>query len=243
MGALTETTDPEPGGTAAMTALTIVRRTAAAALAAFALAACNNGGGAASGPNASVGASGDDMTMGSPNAPVKVIEYASTSCPHCALFAKNDFPALKSKYIDTGKVYYIFREAPIHELLDYPAFMLARCVPKAKYFDAISAEMEGQKEYNTAASEAQMIEAYRAMLLRIGKQLGGLDEQKAMVCMSDDAGLAKMRDRSRQEMQQYGIDQTPTFIVNEEKVAQPGGVEMSNALLFPAIDRALAKKG
>jgi protein-disulfide isomerase len=228
-----------------MTAQTIARRTAlaaAAALAALALSACNNNNSSASGPS-SVGASGDDMTMGSPNAPIKLIEYASPSCPHCAKYAKDDFPALKLKYIDTGKVYYIFREAPIHETLDYPGFMLARCVPKAKYFDAISAEMEGQKEYNSATSEAQMIDAYRSLLLRIAKQYGGMDETKALACMSDDAGITKMRDRSRQEMAQYEINQTPTFLVNGEKVSQPDNVEMSNALLFPAIDRALAKKG
>src|ERR1700759_4001989 len=52
----------------------------------------------------------DDMTMGSPHAPVTVIEYASASCPHCARFNNEVFPAFKAKYIDTGRVFYVFRE-------------------------------------------------------------------------------------------------------------------------------------
>ena len=76
-------------------------RLAILALAILGLAACSKGGGAVT---------SDDMSMGSDKAPVTMIEYASASCPHCAAFNNDVFPAFKAKYIDTGKIHYVFRE-------------------------------------------------------------------------------------------------------------------------------------
>ena len=70
-----------------------------------------------------------EMVMGNDKAPVTVIEYASMTCPHCAHFQETTFPELKKRYIDTGKVRYIFREFPLDNLAA-AAFMLARCAGK-----------------------------------------------------------------------------------------------------------------
>src|SRR6185503_2006793 len=67
-----------------------------------------------------------DLVLGKADAPVTIIEYASMTCPHCANFHKTTYPALKTKYIDTGKVRFIFREFPLDELA-VAAAMLARC--------------------------------------------------------------------------------------------------------------------
>ena len=67
--------------------------------------------------------------MGDAKAPVTIIEYASMTCPHCAHFQETTFPELKKRYIDTGKVRYIFREFPLDNLAA-AAFMLARCAGK-----------------------------------------------------------------------------------------------------------------
>ena len=70
-----------------------------------------------------------DIAIGSPKAPVTITEYASMTCPHCAAFGENVFPMLRTRYIDTGKVRFVFREFP----LDYAAAassMLARCIGK-----------------------------------------------------------------------------------------------------------------
>ena len=80
-----------------------------------------------------------DMMMGDDKAPVTVIEYASMTCPHCAHFTETTFPELKKRYIDTGKVRFIFREFPLDNLAA-AAFMLARCSgtsDKDKYFALI----------------------------------------------------------------------------------------------------------
>ena len=71
--------------------------------------------------------------MGSTDAKVTIIEYASLTCPHCAEFHKNVLPTLKSKYIDTGKVRYILREFPLDDLAT-AGFMLARCAGDEKYY-------------------------------------------------------------------------------------------------------------
>ena len=57
-----------------------------------------------------------DIVLGSEKAPVTVIEYASMTCPHCAHFSENTFPELQKRYIDTGKVRFIFREFPLDAL-------------------------------------------------------------------------------------------------------------------------------
>src|ERR1700760_4511976 len=89
----------------------------------------------------------DDMSLGNPTAKVTVIEYASASCPHCAKFNNEVYPAFKAKYIDTGKVFYIFREfltQPVE--LAAAAFMLARCAPRGRYFGVIDGMFHAQEE-------------------------------------------------------------------------------------------------
>lgn len=80
-----------------------------------------------------------DIAIGSSNAPVTITEYASMSCPHCAAFGENVFPMLRSKYIDTGKVRFVFREFPL-DIKAAAASMLARCIARddsEKYLGAV----------------------------------------------------------------------------------------------------------
>jgi protein-disulfide isomerase len=224
-----------------MIVLATARRAAVLALAAVSLAACSGGGGSKS----AVGTD-QDMTLGDPKAPVTVIEYASTSCPHCAKYNADDFPALKKQYIDTGKVYYVFRETMIHQSLDGPAYLLAGCVSKDKFFNVVDALMRGQSEYFAPSvtsgpnADDAIAQAYRSVLLRTAASQGLSDDQ-AMKCMSDSAAAAKLSDRLVAEAKEYDVSGTPTFIVNGKKVEQ-NGPEMTNADVFPAIDQALARK-
>src|SRR5262245_3685832 len=79
-----------------------------------------------------------DMELGNPNAPVTIVEYASMTCPHCAHFHEAVYPELKKKYIDTGKVRFIFREFPLDPLAA-GASAIARCAGKDKFFPLIEA--------------------------------------------------------------------------------------------------------
>ena len=152
----------------------------------------------------------DDMTMGSAKAPVTVIEYASASCPHCARFNNDVFPAFKTKYVDTGKVRYVFRE-----FLTEPAqvaaagFLLARCAPSGKYFKVVDDFFHGQaKMYETGD--------LKALVLSVGKN-AEMTEDQAMACFKDEAAAKALNERVLRHSQE-GVDSTPTFVVNGAKL-------------------------
>src|SRR4029079_9092577 len=111
-----------------------------------------------------------EMAMGSDKAPVTVIEYASMTCPHCAHFQETTFPELKKRYIDTGKVRYIFREFPLDSLAA-AAFILARCArqdDKDKYFALVDTLFGQQRQW--------AVEKPIPPLLAIAKQAGFTDQ-------------------------------------------------------------------
>jgi protein-disulfide isomerase len=87
-----------------------------------------------------------DEALGTPNAPLTVIEYSSMTCPHCAEFHLNTFPGVKKRYIDTGKVRFIFREFPLDSLA-VAASVLARCAGSGNYFRVVDMLFARQKEW------------------------------------------------------------------------------------------------
>src|SRR6516165_21952 len=126
----------------------------------------------------------DDIVMGSPTAPVTMIEYASMTCPHCAHFTVETFPKLKEKYIDTGKVKYIMREYPLDGLAA-AAFALARCAGPDKYYPMIETLFAEQKKW--------AVKDPLPPLLAIAKQ-AGFTEQSFRACLDDKALLEKIQE-------------------------------------------------
>ena len=102
-----------------------------------------------------------------------MIEYGSVSCPHCAHFAADVFPEFKTKWVDTGKVRYIFRETPIHDNIDIAAFMVVRCTGPKNYFAAIDAFFKGQDELFKTKDVDAMAGQHRARQTRPGQGQGG----------------------------------------------------------------------
>ena len=175
---------------------------AAAVGAALALAGCNQSGGGGATPV-------DYMTLGNPNAPVKMEEYASDTCSHCGRFHSEVFPAFKAKYIDTGKVHYTFNEF----LTDPPAvavagFLTARCAGKDKYFSVIDALFRSQEEmYRTQDP--------RGTLLKVA-QSAGMTEAQFNACVNDEKALTAIEARVK-AAQDRGISSTPSFFINGKK--------------------------
>ena len=168
----------------------------------------------------------DDMSLGSPTALVTVIEYASASCPHCARFNNEVFPAFKAKYIDTGQVRYVFREY-LTEPVDVAAaaFMMARCAGNGKYFKVLGEVFRDQeKMYQTGD--------VRGVLLKIGED-NGLTEAQYMACLTD----AKAKDALFRKADGYyhndHIDSTPTFLI--------GGQKLEGEKSLAELDAAIAK--
>ena len=194
-----------------------------AVLGALALAGCSKSGGAAN---------ADDMTLGDPNAPVKITEYASASCVHCATFNNEVFPALKAKYIDTGKVHYTFKEflTPPVEVAA-AAFLTARCAGKDKYFSVLDAVFHAQNEMFTTGD-------MRGVLLRVA-QSSGMTEKQFNACITDEAALKALNARVDKASRDEKITSTPTFMINGEKFKEG---EATLAEFDAAIAAAQAKK-
>lgn len=151
-----------------------------------------------------------DKVIGQADAPVTVIEYASLTCGHCANFHNTTYKELKKKYIDTGKVRFIFREFPL-DTVAAAGFMLARCAPEDKYFDIMSLMFEQQRSW------AFTNDPYSA-LLNMGKQLG-FTEEAVKACLTNQEildGVTEVRDYGSDKL---GVDSTPTFFINGEKVS------------------------
>lgn len=149
-----------------------------------------------------------DVALGSDSAPVTIIEYASMTCPHCAHFSENTFPELKKRYIDTGKVRFIFREFPFDKVAA-AGFMLARCAGKDRYMAVVETLFAKQGEW--------VVEQPRAPLENIAKQLGFTDETFKQ-CLTNQKVLDAIEDVRNRAVQKLGVNSTPTFFVNGKKL-------------------------
>ena len=145
-----------------------------------------------------------DQIQGAENAPVTIVEYASMTCSHCATFHTTTYPALKSRYIDTGKARYVLREFPLDPLAA-GAFMLARCAGDGKYYPIVDTLFEQQKTWAFAQNPIPP-------LLKIAKD-NGFTEQSFEQCLSNQKLLDGIEE-IRQRAQKFGVTSTPTFFIN-----------------------------
>lgn len=185
----------------------ISRRTVLAAVSALALAACGGGDDQATGaktPGSDPAAIGH--AIGSADAPVTFIEYASPTCPACKYFHDSVLPEITEKYISTGKVRMVFREYPVHDI-DVPAYAVALCAGEGKFFDVLDDMYEHQSGITDAARNGVL----KAALVAIGQRHGIADEAAFDACMSDEAIRARLK-ATYDEAQKDGVDSTPTFI-------------------------------
>lgn len=154
-----------------------------------------------------------DKILGSDKAPVTIIEYASVTCPHCATFHAEVYPKLKEKFIDTGKVRFIFREFPTAPAnASIAGFMLARCSGD-KFFPLIDVMMEQQRSW---------IEKPYDGLLRIARQ-AGMSQESFETCLKDRKLAEEIGKSATRAVDTFGVESTPTFFVNGTKIvgAQP----------------------
>lgn len=176
----------------------------------------------------------DDMTLGNPKAKIVVVEYASLSCPHCALFHKDVFPAFRKKYIDSGKVQFVWREfitSPAEVAV--PATMLARCAGKDRFFQVIDRVFAVQPEIY----EDGTVGGVHRILRREAAALG-IDSAAYAACINDQAGFEALKARLDRAETEDKVDGTPTFDVNGKRVVAPLGREMDLATLDAAIKAA-----
>jgi protein-disulfide isomerase len=152
-----------------------------------------------------------DMALGPADATVTITEFASMTCPHCAAFTEKVFPKIKSEYIDSGKIRFVFREFPL-DIKAAAGSMLARCIAKddaGKFFAVIDMLFRQQNEW--------VLKNTTETLIRIGKQ-AGLSQQQVEDCLKDQALLDKIAADQKYANEVLKVNSTPTFFINGEMV-------------------------
>ncbi|MFC6445390.1 DsbA family protein [Shinella zoogloeoides] len=171
-----------------------------------------------------------DMALGEANAPVTIVEYMSTTCPHCAAFHNNTFDAIKEKYVDSGKVRFILREFPFDPRAA-AAFMLARCNPQdttklteaAQYFPMISMLMKQQETWAGAQDG-------REALLQMSK-LAGFTQESFQACLTNQKLLDDVNAVRERGAKEFGVAATPTFLINGKRYSGDMSVDTMSALI------------
>ncbi|WP_172328605.1 DsbA family protein [Mangrovicoccus sp. HB161399] len=157
-----------------------------------------------------------DMVLGSADAPVKVMEYASFTCPHCANFHANVFHELKANYIDTGKVQFTFREV-YFDRFGLWASMVARCGGEMRYFGIADRLFSTQREWTKAGDPAGIADALKKIGLTAGLTSDELD-----ACLNDGAKAQALVNWYGANAKADNITATPSFLIDGEPYSNMG---------------------
>ncbi len=174
-------------------------------------------------------APGPVHALGSADAPVTIVDYSSLTCSHCAMFHIEVLPLLKKKYIDTGKVRFIYRNFPLDNVA-HKAAMLAGCASEEKYFPLLDMLFARQRQW-AASSDP------RTELMNLGK-MAGIDAKSFAACMQNTAlGDTILEERIYGE-KEYEIRSTPTLIIQGEKHVGAASLEALDEILAPLLKAA-----
>lgn len=178
--------------------------------------------------------SSTDISEGSPTAKITVVEYASVACPICARVNHDIMPAFKAKYVDPGKVRYVYRPMMTgNPAVATAGHLLAECAGKDKVFKVIDAVMRSQDEMNQGGAPEQYVSA-RPVLLDIAKSVG-LSEDQFNTCIADPKGIQALNDENDAALK-AGVDATPTFFVNGKKMElKKGDITDFDAAIQPLL--------
>ncbi len=171
-----------------------------------------------------------DMAVGRADAPVTVIEYGSVTCSHCAHWQASVWPQFKAKYVDTGKVRYVFREVLTQPVgFAMAGYVIARCGGTKDYFPRLEAVMAAQESFaNSMDPRSELLEIARAH---------GLTDAQANACLADQAAIAAVNARHR-AAGETDIKGTPTFFVNGRLIENAFELESLDAAIQPELAKA-----
>lgn len=152
-----------------------------------------------------------DMAVGSEDAPVTMVEYASFTCPHCSRFHTDVLPQIEKNYIDTGKVRFIFREA-YFDKYGLWASLMARCGGEMRYFGITDILMKDQGAWLGEGDPTTVVDNLR----RIGLTTGMTNEELD-ACFSDSTQVETLVAWYQQNFTRDNMDSTPSFLINGQK--------------------------
>jgi protein-disulfide isomerase len=187
--------------------------------------------------------------QGNPNAPVKLVEYGSRTCPTCGRFAEEGVQPLREKYISTGKVSYEFRDFPLHGAPDLALALLNQCAGTEAFFPMLDQMFANQPAFldrqqqlpepviqqlqNMTPPQAAAAMAEGLGIIDFVKQRG-IPDAKARQCLADQAAIKRIADVMADASNNKGVTGTPTFFVNGEKI---------DAALWSQVESALQSAG
>ena len=177
-----------------------------------------------------------DRTLGNRNSKVVLIEYGAPSCPVCANFNAQSFPQLKAKYMDTGKIFYVFRVFPLRPD-DGTAEKIARCLPEDKYFSFVDLLFKNQPKWDVEYG-VQSPEGVHDGLVLLGR-IAGMSAQQVDQCIVNKAEDDRINKVSSDGEARYSITGTPTFILDGTNVGS-GNIPFDT--MAKLIDAELAKQ-
>jgi protein-disulfide isomerase len=191
------------------------------------------------------------MLMGNPNAPLKVVEYGSLSCPHCAKLANEGMKTIEDKYVNSGRVSYEFRSYIIHGSIDVVLTMLAECGDKSTFFPLIEqiyatqdtwiARAEQGNAQAQAAGNLPPAQRFPALADAYGLTdwfaARGLSKDQAHACLAKPDVAQAIAKRTQDWYQNQGIDSTPTLFLNGNKLQNVAEWEQ----LQPVLQKAGAR--
>lgn len=152
-----------------------------------------------------------DFSLGLPDAPIKIVEYASYTCPHCASFHANVFKNLKAEYIDTGKVHFTLREV-YFDRYGLWAAMVARCGGEMRYFGIHDMLFDKQQDWAGSQDPMQAVQKLREIGLAAGLDNAALD-----ACLNDQAQAEALIARFEKNMAADEVKGTPTIFINGDR--------------------------
>jgi protein-disulfide isomerase len=167
-----------------------------------------------------------DAVQGSADAKVTIVEYASLTCSHCAAFHQQTYPALKQRYIDTGKVRYILREFPLDPLAT-AGFMLARCDGEQKYFPIVDMLFHQQRSW---AFTDKPLDALRQMLRQ-----AGFSQEKFDACLRDQKLYDAVNAVKNRGIETFKVESTPTFFINGQRYAGNMTIDELEKIIKPML--------
>ncbi|MEM9580582.1 MAG: DsbA family protein [Pseudomonadota bacterium] len=165
-----------------------------------------------------------DMVLGSQDAKVEIIEYASYTCPHCASFHANAYKDLKKDYIDTGRVKFTYREV-YFDRYGLWASMVARCAGPERFFGVTDMLYAEQQNWARAGDATAIVGELR----KIGK-VAGLTDEMLDACLQDADKAQALVTWYQGNAERDDINSTPSFVINGTKYNNMSYSEMSSLI-------------
>jgi len=158
-----------------------------------------------------------DHGVGRPDAPVRVVEFFSFSCPHCARFHRELLPWLLERYVEPGRVFFVARDFPLN-LAALKGAQAARCGGAGRYFELVDLLW---RDWDRWIDDADVGPPLVRLLTENGISRGAAEECLADGNEIERAVLASMKAALRR----HGLEQTPTFLINDRLLAGLPGRE------------------